>query len=128
MEYVMTGHIQTRVHQYLTTLKALEIEVRTGMAMSGRGPILQAAKRHGYVPESFRTKKQAIRLMSYVRTVLAKGGFATLYAEEIITEKLMFDSWDNCGCPTFMAVIGKTNRLDLMPLDRAVMCIHKESE
>lgn len=127
MEFVLTGETQARAHQFLSTLKALELEERTGLQMSSRGSVLQAAKQHGYVPEGVRTKKKAITYMSYLRTLLLRGGFARMYAEEIIMGNLTFYSYDKCGCPNYAAT-SKPNRLGLLPGETSTMCIHQEKE
>ena len=62
----VSGKEAVSAYIWVATRHALRLEIRTGMKMSRHGSALKAAKMHGFVPESTRTKKAALDYMNEV--------------------------------------------------------------
>lgn len=125
---LLTGKTQAMAFDFIRIKHAIGLEMK-GLKLS-QGSALKAAELKGYVPKSLigrgsidKRRQAAHDYMSYVVFLLTAGGFGRTYGEEIVTGVLAFDSMEDCGCPTFMPVTDRTNRIGLMPLEKVTMHI-----
>lgn len=134
-DFIAAGEVQTRVVDFLRIKHAIRLESK-GLRHS-QGSALKAAILKGYLPKHvdwlrrgtiIARREAAINYMEYVTTLLltGEGTFARTYGENIVMGGLVFDRYEECGCPVFAASKEKTNTVGLLPYETAVMHVGHE--